>query len=60
MGLRGINYTTKRVIRNLGSKPLSRFDPSRRIVYSHPPNSIRCALKDYSISDEDFFKMQGR
>jgi hypothetical protein len=56
VGLRGINYTPKRVIRSVGSKPLRWFDPSRRIVYSHPPNSISCALNDYSISEEDFLK----
>jgi len=36
------------------------FDPSRGIVYSHSPYGMNCSAGDYAISDEDFFKLQGR
>jgi len=54
------NLIPKRVTRNVGSKPMRCFDPSRGIVYSHSPYGMNCSPGDYAISDEDFFKLQGR
>ena len=54
------NLIPKRITRKVGSKPMRCFDPSRGIVYSHSPYGMNCSAGDYAISDEDFFKLQGR